>query len=210
MTELQPVIYDLAPSVAGTIYRRYKNYVERDDVKQECMAWAITRTAYITEQMSEPNEERRKHNEQRIAYQMRRVAERYARKEKALRSGYQTTDEAYYDSFDAGRLLPYVIAAVIDGTVLEQVQQMVQDGQPKGKSSPAEGGNLLATLIDIKRGYLQLEQEDQKLLRLRHHENFTLQQIAQVLECAVSTADRRCSNAMRKLIEKLGGPSPWN
>lgn len=209
MTELHPVVYDLAPSVAGTIYRRYKNYVERDDIKQECMAWAITRTAYITEQMNEPNEERRRHNEQRIAYQMRRVAERYARKEKASKSGYQTTDEAYYDSIDAGRLLPYVIASVIDGTVLEQVQQMVQDGQPKGKSSPAEGGNLLATLIDIKRAYLKLDQEEQKLLRLRHHENFTLQQIAGLLECAVSTADRRCNNAMRKLIDQLGGQSPW-
>ena len=209
MTELHPVVYDLAPSVAGTIYRRYKNYVERDDIKQECMAWAMTRTAYITEQMNEENEERRKHNEQRIAYQMRRVAERYARKEKASKSGYQTTDEAYYESAGIGQLLPFVIASVIDGTVLEQVQQMVQDGQPKGKSSPAEGGNLLATLIDIKRGYLSLDQDEQKLLRLRHHESFTLQQIAQVMECAVSTADRRCNNAMRKLIEQLGGQSPW-
>ena len=209
MTELHPVVYDLVPSVAGTIYRRYKNYVERDDIKQECMAWAMTRTAYITEQLNEPNEERRRHHEQRIAYQMRRVAERYARKEKASKSGYQTTDEAYYESAGIGQLLPFVIASVIDGTVLEQVQQMVQDGQPKGKSSPAEGGNLLATLIDIKRGYLQLDVDEQKLLRLRHHESFTLQQIAQVMECAVSTADRRCNNAMRKLIEQLGGQSPW-
>jgi DNA-directed RNA polymerase specialized sigma24 family protein len=209
MTELHPVVYDLVPSVAGTIYRRYKNYVERDDIKQECMAWAMTRNSYITEQLNEPNEERRKHNEQRIAYQMRRVAERYARKEKASKSGYQTTDEAYYESASIGQLLPFVIASVIDGTVLEQVQQMVQDGQPKGKSSPAEGGNLLATLIDIKRGYLQLDADEQKLLRLRHHESFTLQQIAQVMECAVSTADRRCNNAMRKLIEQLGGQSPW-
>lgn len=209
MTELHPVVYDLAPSVAGTIYRRYKAYVERDDIKQECMAWAITRNAYITEQLNEPNEERRKHNEQRIAYQMRRVAERYARKEKASKSGYQTADEAYYESATIGQLLPFVIASVLDGTVLEQAQQMVQDGQPKGKSSPAEGGNLLAMLIDMKRAYLLLEDDDQRLLRMRHHESFTLQQIAGVLECAVSTADRRCNNAMRKLIEQLGGQSPW-
>ena len=173
------------------------------------MAWAITRNEYITEQLNEPNEERRKHNEQRIAYQMRRVAERYARKEKASRSGYQTADEAYYESATIGQLLPFVIASVIDNTVLEQAQQMVQDGQPKGKSSPAEGGNLLAMLIDMKRSYLKLEEEDQKLLRLRHHENFTLQQIAGLLECAVSTADRKCNNSLRKLIDLLGGQSPW-
>jgi DNA-directed RNA polymerase specialized sigma24 family protein len=209
MTKLHPVIYDLVPSVANTIYRRYKSYVEKDDIKQECMAWAMTRANDHNVDLMEPIEERRRHNEQRIAYQMRRVAERYARKEKAAKSGYNTTDEVYYESFTLGQLLPFVIAAVIDGTVLEQVQQMIQDGQPKGKSSPSEGGNLLASLIDIKKGYLQLEVEDQTLLRLRHHENFTLQQIAGHLECAISTADRRCAHSLRRLQEILGGISPW-
>jgi DNA-directed RNA polymerase specialized sigma24 family protein len=209
MTELHPVIYDLVPSVANTIYRRYKSYVEKDDIKQECMAWAMTRANDHNVDLMEPIEERRRHNEQRIAYQMRRVAERYARKEKAAKSGYNTTDEVYYESFTLGQLLPFVIASVIDGTVLEQVQQMIQDGQPKGKSSPSEGGNLLASLIDIKKGYLQLEIEDQTLLRLRHHENFTLQQIAGHLECAISTADRRCAHSLRRLQEILGGISPW-
>ncbi len=90
-----------------------------------------------------------------------------------------------------------------------QAQEMISDGQPKGSSSPAEGGNLLANLIDIKRGYLQLEQDDQMILRLRHHESFTLQQIGQVLECATSTADRRCDKSLRRLQDNLGGISPW-
>ena len=92
---------------------------------------------------------------------------------------------------------------------LEQAQEMIRDGQPKGSSSPAEGGNLLATLIDIKKAYLQLDVEDQTLLRLRHFDNYTLQQIAGQLECAVSTADRRCNSSLRKLNELLGGQSPW-
>ena len=209
MSELHPVIYDLVPSVARTIHRRYKTHVEFDDIKQELMAWAMTRVADHTEDLMEPIEERRRHNEQRIAWQMRRVAERYARKEKASKSGYQTNDEAYYETPKLGMLLPFVIASIIDGTVLEQAQEMINDGQPKGSSSPAEGGNLLANLIDIKRGYLQLEQDDQMILRLRHHESFTLQQIAQVLECATSTADRRCDKSLRRLQDNLGGISPW-
>jgi len=209
VTELHPVIYDLVPSVANSIHRRYKAYVEKDDVKQELMAWAMTRVEDHTVDLMEPIEDRRKHNEQRIAWQMRRVAERYARKEKASKSGYQTNDEAYYESATLGQLLPFVIASVVDGTVLEQAQEMIRDGQPKGSSSPAEGGNLLANLIDIKRGYLKLEIEDQTILRLRHHENFTLQQIAQYLECAISTADRRCAQSLRRLQDNLGGVSPW-
>jgi DNA-directed RNA polymerase specialized sigma24 family protein len=195
--------------VANTIYRRYNKHVEKDDIKQELMAWAMTRAADHTEDLMEPIEERRRHNEQRIAWQMRRVAERYARKEKASKSGYQTNDEAYYESATLGQLLPFVIASIIDGTVLEQAQEMINDGQPKGSSSPAEGGNLLANLIDIKKGFLQLEQDDQNLLRMRHHEGFTLQQIAQVLECAISTADRRCDKSLRRLQDNLGGVSPW-
>ena len=137
MSELHPVTYDLVPSVARTIHRRYKTHVEFDDIKQELMAWAMTRVVDHTEDLMEPIEERRRHNEQRIAWQMRRVAERYARKEKASKSGYQTNDEAYYESATLGQLLPFVIASVIDGTVLEQAQEMINDGQPKGSSSPA-------------------------------------------------------------------------
>ena len=96
MTELHPVIYDLVPSVANTIYRRYNKHLEKDDIKQELMAWAMTRVEDHTIDLMEPIEEIRRHNEQRIAWQMKRAGERYARKEKAAKSGYQTNDEAYY------------------------------------------------------------------------------------------------------------------
>lgn len=209
VSELHTSIYDIAPSVAYTVYRRYKKFVDKDDVKQECLMWAMTRIDYINQQLSEPNSEQRRHNEQKIAWQMLRVAERYARKEKAAKSGYQTGDEAYYEQATLGQLLPFVIASVIDGTVLEQAQEMVKDGQPRGASSPAEGGNLLAILIDIKKAYVRLDQQFQQLLVWRHHENLTLAQIAAILECAVSTADRRCIGALRALQRELGGDNPW-
>lgn len=209
MTELHASVYDIVPSVAQTIHNKYKNFVERDDVKQECLKWALTRSDYINQQLSEPEAKKRQHNESRIAWQMLRVAERYARREKATRSGYHTSDEAYYESATLAQLLPFVIASVLDGTVLEQAQEMIRDGQPKGSSSPAEGGNLLAVLVDIKKAYLKTDATTQQLLTLRYHENFTLAQIGGVLGCAVSTAERRCMNAIRKLQDELGGISPY-
>jgi DNA-directed RNA polymerase specialized sigma subunit len=86
---------------------------------------------------------------------------------------------------------------------------MINDGTPRKQSTPAEGGNLLAILIDIKKQYLKLEQEDKTILQMRYHDNFTLQQIGQYLECATSTADRRCTSALRRLQNKLGGETPW-
>ncbi len=209
MSELHPVVYELAPSVAYAIHRRYKHWVEREDITQECIAWAVTRNAYITEQMSVEDPKQLEHNQSRIAWQMKRAVERYARKEKANKSGYQINDEVYYQTFTLGQLLPFVITSIIDGTVLEQMQEMINDGQPRGSSSPSEGGNLLASLIDIKKCYLKLDQKDQELLRMRHYDNATLQQIAAFLECAVSTADRRCTNALRRLQDELGGETPW-
>ena len=209
MSDLHPIVYELAPSVAYAVHRRYKHWVEREDVIQECIAWAVTRNAYITDQMSVEDPKQLEHNLSRIAWQMKRAVERYARKEKANKSGYQINDEVYYQTFTLGQLLPFVITSIIDGTVLEQMQEMINDGQPRGSSSPAEGGNLLASLIDIKKCFLKLDQKDQAVLRMRHYENATLQQIAQYLECAVSTADRRCSNSLRRLQDELGGETPF-
>ena len=210
MTGIDPVIYDIAPGVTRAIHNRYKAYVERDDVMQECLSWALTRHSWIADQLLEATDpDKRKHAESRIAWQMRRAAERYSRREKATKSGYQITDEAYYQGYTLGQLLPYVIASVVDGTVLEQIQDMIQDGLPRGSSSPSEGGNLLANLIDIKVGYTKLEAEDKILLRVRYLDSFTLQQIANHYQCSVSTADRRIDGAMRRLQDLLGGVSPF-
>lgn len=209
MTDLHPSVYDIAPSVAYTIWRRYKAYVEREDVLQECYSWAITRKAWLVQELSEEEPKKRQHNESRVAWQMLRHAERYARKEKATRSGYSLVDEAYYETATLAQLLPFVIASVLDGTVLEQAQEMLRDGQPKGSSSPAEGGNLLAALIDIKNCFTKLDDYDKQVLIYRYHESLTLAQIAEIFQCAVSTAERRCMTSLRRLQNKLGGDTPF-
>ncbi len=210
MTNLDPFIIDLAPSVARSIVNRFGKWVDKDDVKQECLIWAMTRQKWVEEQLGEPNLEQRKHNEQKLAWQMMRHAERYARKEKAARSGYQTNDEMFYQTATLAKLLPFVIASILDGTVLEPAQEMILDGQPKGASSPAEGGALLATLMDIKNKFEKLEADDKKILTMRYHEQMTLAQIGGVLKCHPTTADRRSTHALRALIDLLGGGSPWN
>jgi RNA polymerase sigma factor (sigma-70 family) len=140
---------------------------------------------------------------------MRRHAERYARKEKAKKSGYQVGDEAYYDTVTISQLLPFVIKAHVNNSALEQSQILINDGTPRKPSAPAEGGNLLAMLVDIKQAFEKLEKTDQEILTLRYHENQTLQVMAQYLECAVSTVDRKITQSLRKVQEKMGGSSPW-
>ncbi len=209
MTEPNPILNDIVPSVVSLVHRRYRKYVDRADLTQEAYAWLMTRVVYFNGLLEEESESIRLANQRRIGWQMKRAIERYARKEKATRSGYQTNDESFYDVITIAQLLPYVIASVVNDTAIEQAQNLVNDGTPRKPSAPSEGGNLLATLIDIKKSYELLDEDEQKILRLRYHENYTLQQLSEVLECAISTADRRCGNALRKLLNFMGGESPY-
>ena len=208
--ELHPTLYELVPSVSYVISRKFKGWIDPEDIKQECFLWAIGRGQQFTDLLNEPDYNKRIHNERRIAYQMQRMAEKFARKEKARKAGYKTTDEAFYDTSLIAQLIPFVIASIVEGTVLEQAQEMINDGTPRKQSTPAEGGNLLAILIDIKKAYLKIDQEDKTILQMRYHDNYTLQQVAQYLECSTSTADRRCTSALRRLQDKLGGQTPWS
>ena len=207
--QLHPTLDDLVPSVVTTIHRRFRTYTERSDLLQEAWAFVLSRAENFNELLSDENEVQRKWNEKKVAWQIRRCLERYARKEKASKSGYQINDEAYYDTVTISQLLPFVIKSVISDTALEQSQVLINDGTPRKTPAPAEGGNLLAMLVDIKKAYEKLEKYDQDILRLRYHDNLTLQLISEYLECAISTVDRKCTQALRKLQNNIGGDSPW-
>jgi DNA-directed RNA polymerase specialized sigma24 family protein len=209
MSDMHPFVIDLVPSVSKVVYNKYKKWVDKGDVTQECFMWVLGRTQWVNDQLNEPDPEQRKHNEQKLAWQMTRAAERFCRKEKAIRSGYQPGDEVFYQIATLAKLLPFVIASILDGKVLEPAQEMILDGQPKGSSSPAEGGALLSTLMDIKKQFEELGAEDKQILIFRYHEQMTLAQIGVVLQCHATTADRRCDHALRALLDLLGGRSPY-
>jgi len=49
--ELHPILTDLVPAVANSIARRFKGWVERDDLKQELYLWAIGRQGQYLDQL---------------------------------------------------------------------------------------------------------------------------------------------------------------
>ena len=208
--EIHKSLYDIIPSVVKIVYRKYKPWTEESDIRQEAYLFAAAKNNQFKELLDEPDLEVRKQNERRVGWQIKRAAERYARKEKAAKLGYNINDEAFYKGATISQLLPFVISSILTGKPLDQGQQLVDDGQPKKPSAPSESNNFLAILIDIKRAYLLLPIEDRDLLERRYFHEHTLQQIAQFLECAVSTADRRVENSFNKLQDNLGGSSPWS
>lgn len=210
MSELNPILDEVIASVVTVTFRRYRKFVERIDLKQEAYTFVYAKAEQFNESLAIDNDIQRGFNEKKIAWQIKRHLERYARKEKATKSGYQTNDEAFYDTVTISQLLPHVISSIVNDTALEQAQNMINDGTPRKPSAPAEGGNLLAILIDIKKSYEMLDKDDQEILRLRYHDNLTLELLGEYLECSRSTAERKSNNALRKLNNNMGGDSPYN
>ena len=210
MSELNPILDEVIASVVTVTFRRYRKFVERIDLKQEAYTFVYAKAEQFNESLAIDNDIQRGFNEKKIAWQIKRHLERYSRKEKATKSGYQTNDEAFYDTVTISQLLPHVISSIVNDTALEQAQNMINDGTPRKPSAPAEGGNLLAILIDIKKSYEMLDKDDQEILRLRYHDNLTLELLGEYLECSRSTAERKSNNALRKLNNNMGGDSPYN
>lgn len=210
MTELHKDLEDIIISVVTVTFRKYRKFVERVDLTQEAYSFAYSKVESFNNLLNEQDEQQRGYHSKRIAWQIKRNLERYARKEKASRSGYMPNDEAFYDTVTIAQLLPHVISAIVNQTALEQAQNLINDGTPRKPSAPAEGGNLLAILIDIKKAYELLDKDEQEILRLKYNDNITLQQLAEYLECSTSTADRRVTRALYKLNNNIGGASPYN
>lgn len=202
-------VYEVAGSVAYAVWRRFKKFISREDLQQEALLWATRRVDDITRTLAIEDPEERRRAERRLWWQMSRHCEQQARKEKATQSGYQTRDEAFYETGTISQLLPFAIASLLDGKPLEAIQDIVVDGTPRKPASPSEGGTLLVMLIDIKEAYSKLDDDDRWLLAARYHHDYTLKQIADELGTAISTADRRCERALAHLQDQLGGKTPW-
>ena len=77
---LDPALDDLVTSVVTTVLRRYRQYVEKGDLLQEAWAFVLSRAEQFNNSLSDENEVQRKWNEKRVAWQIKRNLERYARK----------------------------------------------------------------------------------------------------------------------------------
>jgi DNA-directed RNA polymerase specialized sigma24 family protein len=81
---------------------------------------------------------------------------------------------------------------------------------PGKPSAPAEGGNLMAMMAEVKAGFIKLSDEDRNILYQKHANSLTYGAIAEELELPSDDAARmRHSRAIKRLITRLGGFRPF-
>jgi len=78
-----------------------------------------------------------------------------------------------------------------------------------GGGAPAEGGNYIISVFDVRKAKNKLEPDDQIILQAKYYEQQTYDDVATALGISKSSAERKVKGAMRRLIKELGGPDPW-
>jgi len=188
--------WDYIVSHVADEYSRKYTMVAREDIKQSLYEWFVLHPKKLTEW-----EGFSKKSTQNLLYRsLRNQALDYCQLWKAKSLGYEVSDLFFYEPDVVEAILP----AVLRGDVTEA--PIINLGMPGKPSAPAEGGNLMAMMAEIKAAYLKLNTEDRHILYHRHANSLTYSDIATELALPSDDAARmRHRRAIKKLITRLGG-----
>ena len=194
---------DVASQVARIVHRKYQTYFDVSDVRQELLTWIWRREDKVKQWLSpDQTPEDYKGGVRQLGKTLTRQADKYCRRLKAQKLGYELRDEQYYDPITLSEMLPFVWQDVVNTT---------DNTKPKvsGGGNPAEGGNYVIQLFDIRRALVKIDPQDRLVLQMKFFEQLTYTEIALMLEISDTTAHRKVDGALRRLNQHLGGQSPF-
>lgn len=188
--------WDYIVSHVADEYSKKYTMVAREDIKQSLYEWFVSHPKKLTEW-----EGFSKKSTQNLLYRsLRNQALDYCQHWKAKSLGYETSDLFFYEPDVVEALLP----AVLRGDVTEA--PVLNLGMPGKPSAPAEGGNMMAMMAEIKSAYLKLNTEDKHILYHKYANSLSYAGIAEELALPSDDAARmRHNRAIKKLITRLGG-----
>lgn len=194
---------EIATISARKVHRRYHTYFDVSDVVQELFVWVLKHEDKVKEWLDvEVGTSEHKAGVNKLGKTMTRLADKYCRKLKAQKLGYELRDEQFYSAVTLAELLPFAWKEVIDTR---------DNTKPKvsGSGNPAEGGNYIVQLFDVRRALAKLNEYDRDVLELKFVQQLTYRELAEELEVSESTAHRKVDTAIRHLTNFLGGSNPY-
>jgi len=205
MSEALPQeVVDIASQVARIVHRKYHPYFDVADVRQELLVWCVRRQDKISQWLNpDQKPEEYKSGIKHLGKTLTRQADKYCRRAKAQKLGYEIRDEHYYSIPTLEDMLPLIWSPVIE-------TRAANDGEVvTGGGNPAEGGNYIIQLFDVRRALNKLDPSDKLMLQMKFFEQLTFSEIAGALGVSDTTAHRKVDGALRRLNNHLGGQSPF-
>lgn len=162
------------------VYRRYKAYTDAEDIRQEMWLWVKAQSQRKLEQLPVSILRRR----------LRDVGEKYARREKAHKTGYDPDDEVFYSLTMIRNLLPWIVDPELP--VLRGVDDRQTSTARRAAAGP--GMELETVVVDLRRAFSRLEPVEREYL----HEHVE----------ATGADPEAVTTVIRKMQRALGGRQP--
>lgn len=186
------------------VNRSCRHLAEVDDLISEVYLWMVKHERKMQEFL-DPKDRSKSRQFGTICY--RRMQE-YVARERMARTGGKASDQYYYHAGLVEELLPDV------WDIENRQAPTFNDANPdvkRGRSMPSEGGNRHAMMTDVLAAVQSLSEGEQESLRMRYAEGgMTLKELSLVWEISEAQASRRLGRITDKIIDYLGGESPWN
>lgn len=190
----------MVQTLASEYYRKY-NMLERDDITQELWVWFVAHGR----KYKEWSELKSKDRDKLIARSLRNAALKYCEKEKARKSGYDSSDLYYYDASVVEAFLPSIIAGTYS------IPTSIQDLNAKfGSGNVSDGNNWLALRSDISAAFHKLSEAKQNILTLRFSiDSPDWATLSKEMDSTPDGARMKVQRAINSLVKNLGGWKPY-
>ena len=193
----------MVKQIAGEFGRKYP-MVDREDIQQELWLWFVEHPVKLESWTNEQPEQ--KDIDKLVARSLRNAALDYCLKEKAIKSGYDPSDNFFYDKQFIKIMLPAVLSE--DFT---RVNNVLSTSSIKSNKSLAESGDWMAFSADIKSAFDKLSLEEQVMIELYYGEDMTGEELATATHSTSGSkaAIMKANRALNKMVRLLGGTKPF-
>lgn len=192
----------MVKQVASEYARKYR-MVEAQDVQQELWLWFASHTVKMSVWNKEFPEQ--KDIDKLVAKSLRNAALDYCQKEKAIKSGYDPSDNFFYNKQFVKVMIPAVLSDDWSkmNNVLSNTGRSVKD--------LSESGDWMAFSADIKSAFDKLSDQEQKLVDLYYAQDISGTQLVTAMqsEATDKAVMMQANRALNKIVRLLGGTKPF-
>lgn len=193
MIELVGDRVDIVERTIADVHRRFGEFVSLDDLRSEAHLWWYgPGQPYLQEYLTEDE------NHVRLRRSVWRWCARYAEQEKAQQSGYNPGDQLDYSPTVVVGILP--IALDPDGVPGAGLHE-----GPAPKGNLAEGGTVLAILMDVRRALDHVPEEDLQFLSVVTDFQGDWDRVATYTQTLPDSCRRRHARIIQRMCRWLNG-----
>jgi DNA-directed RNA polymerase specialized sigma24 family protein len=166
-----------------------------DDVTSHLYLWICENPGPVDRWRTEEG------GEAKLYVSLRREAAKFCAKEQQVAVGRPIREDNFYTPELLGRVLPFAFEDSPQTTVAESPVT----GQTFASGTPADFGNAVAILADVRGALYGLAREIREVLELRYRDGLTLEEIGELSGMSKVGAKKRVDRALVRLCDVLSG-----